>query len=82
VTIPAGKILDLSLLYEELQTIEDVFSARAVQVKLIFEAECNALYEATSEDIRKKFTARQYQGAMIVPELNAYLGRQSGDQRA
>lgn len=71
--IPQEKLVELSLLYEELMYSTDPLATNTVRAKLVFRSECRRLWESESEGFRKTTSLNAYTSTVVIVEILRYL---------
>jgi hypothetical protein len=67
--IPPEKLDELTDLYERYEYPEDFRDPDARKAKVIFDSECQRLYQAEAPNIREKMTSDKYQAAVVIPDI-------------
>lgn len=70
---PPGKLEEMALLYEELTSAPDPTEPKVRQAEIVFESECQRLYDAESVSFRKQMPFRQYNAMVIVVDVLNHL---------
>ena len=67
--IPPEKLDQLADLYEQYEYSENFRDPEARKAKVIFDSECQRLYQEEPPNIQKKMSLEVYEGAVVIPDI-------------